>query len=310
VIAGGPLSWLGRLESFARAHLSPAVLDFAERVHAGQIVASMFWAIGVYGAIFGIVYLLERRAGRDTARYRTRNFVNDVLYTIFYKGGFFDVLLLVTVTNAFESRLAGVRVHVLDGLPWLAGLLLYWIAGDFVTYWWHRLQHSNRILWAFHSVHHSQVQVTMFTASRRHVLEMLSMVMLYFLGFHILLGIPTRGWMPLTAVITCLVAIQHAQLDWHLGPFSRIFVSPRFHAFHHSAETRHTNSNFGFLFSTWDYLFGTAVAEECLPARYGVDGLDMQESLWSQLITPFQLLRRHPRQVRTRVPAHLPSPKG
>lgn len=266
--------------------------QLASRIHAGQLAESMLWAVLIYGGILGVVYVFERRAGADPERYRTRHFLNDVAWTLFYRGGAYNILVLAAITNAFDGRLASIRPHLLTRIPWPLGLGVYWIAADLVTYWWHRLQHGNRFLWAFHSVHHSQERLTMFTASRRHPLEQLSMdILIYFLVFHFLLGIPTRSWLPLSALITGLVAIQHAQLDWRLGPLARVFVSPRFHNFHHSADPRHANANFGFLFSCWDYLFGTALPEEPRPVRFGIEGQPVGETLWGQLVTPFRLLR-------------------
>ena len=79
-------------------------------------------------------------------------------------------------------------------------------------------------------------------------------------------------------------------------------MSPRFHAYHHSVEPRQANANYGFLFSCWDYLFGTAVSEERPPARYGVEGIDMGERLTSHLLNPFRLVWRW-----RRVPPAVPS---
>jgi sterol desaturase/sphingolipid hydroxylase (fatty acid hydroxylase superfamily) len=283
--------------------------EFVALVHLGQLAKSTALAFLVYSAFLLAVYLLEARGGADPARYRTRHFANDVIYTLFYKGGFFNVLVLAAATNALEPHLGFLRLNLLGGLPWPVGLALFWVVGDFVTYWWHRLQHGNRFLWAFHSVHHSQEQMTLFTASRRHPLEALSMVILLYFGiFNLVLGIPTRGWMPLAAAITCILSLQHAQLDWRYGRFGRLLVSPRFHAFHHSTDPRHANANFGTVFSCWDYLFGTAVAEQPLPTRYGVDGLGMGESWRSQLLLPFQLLWRWRRRpVPTARPATPPA---
>ncbi len=279
----------------------------AALAHLGPLAKSTAYAALIYGSFVLVVYLLESRAGADPARYRTRNFANDVLYTLFYKGGFYTVILLAAVTNALGSRLDFLQLNLLRQVPWPVGLVVFWVGGDFVTYWWHRLQHAVPFLWAFHSVHHSQEQMTLLTASRRHPLENLSMdVVLYFGIFHLVLGVPTRGWMPLAALVTCFAAIQHAQLDWRFGPLQRVLAGPRFHAFHHSIRPEHANANFGFLFSSWDYLFGTAVPEQPLPARYGVDGLGMGESLRSQLLFPFQLLWR--RRWRYR-PAPTPEPE-
>jgi sterol desaturase/sphingolipid hydroxylase (fatty acid hydroxylase superfamily) len=291
------------------AEVGGRLAEFAASVHLAQLARSTAYAAVIYGGFVLTVYVLESRAGADPARYRTRNFANDVLYTLFYKGGFYTVVLLAAVTNALGPRLDFLQLNLLGHLHWTLGLLVFWIGGDFVTYWWHRLQHAVPFLWAFHSVHHSQEEMTLLTASRRHPLENLSMdVILYFGIFHLVLGIPTRGWMPLAALITCFAAVQHAQLDWRFGPLQRILAGPRFHAFHHSIRPEHANANFGFLFSCWDYLFGTAVPEQGRPTAYGVEGIDMRETIGSQLTTPFRLLWpwRH-RPVPTARPATPPA---
>jgi sterol desaturase/sphingolipid hydroxylase (fatty acid hydroxylase superfamily) len=245
----------------------------------------------IYTGFFIAIYLLERRAGCDPKRYRSRHFFNDVVYTLFYKGRFYNILLLAAVTQAAETHLPFLQLHLLQGLPWYVGLAIFWVLGDLAFYWWHRFMHSNRFLWALHAVHHSQERLTLFTASRRHPVENLMIdVLIYAVGFHMLLGIPTQGWLPLAATIGCIAAFQHAQLDWRYGPLYRVIASPRFHSYHHSTDPAHANANYAFVFSVWDYLFGTAVPEQARPVRYGVDGIDFHESLLRQLVTPFRLM--------------------
>ena len=273
--------------------LMARLVDWAQIVQAVPLVRSAGHATLVAMGFFLTVLLFERRARVDVGRYRSRNFFNDVVYTLFYKGGFYNVLLLAIVTNVLSSQMPFLQLNLLRDLPWYVGLAIFWIAGDLAIYWWHRLQHANRFLWALHSVHHSQQRLNLFTASRRHPLENLMLdVLIYAVGFHMLLGIPTQGWLPLAVAIACIAGIQHAELDWRFGPLYGVIVSPRFHAFHHSVDPAHANANFGFLFSAWDYLFGTAVPEQQRPARYGVEGIDYHESLVSQLVKPFRLMWR------------------
>ena len=267
------------------------IVDLGRLIHAGQLARSTAEACAIYGAFTLVVFLFERRAGVDPRRYRTRHFLNDVLYTLFYKGGFYNILILAAITNLLQPRMTILQFNLLGGVSWPVGLAVFWIGGDLAMYWWHRLQHANRFLWALHSVHHSQEHLTLLTASRRHPIENLTLELLIYVGvFHWVLGVPTQGWMPLAAAITCLAALQHAQLDWRFGPLYRVVVSPRFHAFHHSADPAHLNTNYGFLFSGWDYLFGTAVAEQPRPSRYGVDGIDFHESIGRQLLAPLRLM--------------------
>ncbi len=267
--------------------------ELAELIHLVTLAKSMANALVVYGGFVVVVYLLERRAGTDVARYRSRNFANDVLYMFLYRGGFFSIFVLAAIVNALDTHVGFLRLKLLSGLPWPLGLALFWIGGDFLLYWWHRLQHSSRFLWAFHSVHHSQSELTVLSSWRRHPFEMMATDLFIFIGvFQMLLGVPTRGWLPLGVAVTCLQALQHSQLDWRYGRLGRLVVSPHFHAFHHSVDRHQSDANFGLMFSCWDYLFGTAVDAPARPARYGVADIEFHESLINQFMTPIRLAWR------------------
>ena len=114
-----------------RAALSELIL----LVRGFELVQSAGYAALVYSGFFLIVFLFEKREGADTTRYRTRNFANDILYTLFYKGGFYHVLLLAAVTNALGARLDFLRLSLLRDLPWFVGLAIFWIVGDLAMYW-------------------------------------------------------------------------------------------------------------------------------------------------------------------------------
>jgi len=255
-------------------------------------------ATGLAGLAFAIVsllvLLLEMRAGGrwDIARYKSKCFMNDVLYTLFYEGGLYTVFIGAAVTNALRLHLGYLQLHLLSDLPLVASVPIYWLIGDFIAYWVHRAQHAVPVLWAFHSVHHAEQELSTLSQSRRHPVErVLNMLSLY-LPLAFMLGLPTRAWIPWWVTAHLLQALQHAQLDWRFGPLYRVVVSPVFHSIHHSAEPRHHNRNYSAMFSVWDYLFGTAAATTTRPRVYGVEGLAMAESLAAQLFTPFRMLAR------------------
>ncbi len=263
---------------------------FAALIHLRELGVSSAVAVATLAPFYAVVAWFEHRAGADQGRYRTRNFVNDVAYTLFYRGGFYTVLVYAAIANALEPHVGALRLGLLAGLPTPLALLAFWVVGDFLLYWMHRLQHRWPVFWAFHSVHHTQERLNLFTAYRRHPVEKLITDLTVFFGImFMLLGIPTTQWLPLSVVVTALLALQHAELDWRFGPLYRVLVSPAFHAVHHSTDPRHLNTNFGQLFSAWDFMFGTA-ADAARPARFGVDGLDMPETLAGQLASPFRQL--------------------
>lgn len=52
-------------------------------------------------------------------------------------------------------------------------------------------------------------------------------------------------------------------------PFSRyleyVLITPRVHFVHHSRTRAYCDSNYGFIFSVWDRLFGTYTDPDCVP---------------------------------------------
>ena len=102
--------------------------------------------------------------------------------------------------------------------------------------------------------------------------------------------------MPLFFVQQLNEGLQHSDIRWGYGPLCRFFVSPVFHALHHSTRPDQYTGNYGKILSVWDYAIGTAVEGE-RPATYGVEGLDVPETLRGQLLAPLQVLRQEERRA-------------
>jgi len=68
---------------------------------------------------------------------------------------------------------------------------------------------------------------------------------------------------------------MHLNVTWRSGWIEWIFVTPRYHHVHHSADRRHLG-NFGSLFTLWDRLFGTYIAPDSItrPLRFGTGEAD------------------------------------
>jgi sterol desaturase/sphingolipid hydroxylase (fatty acid hydroxylase superfamily) len=269
---------------------SSQVSAWLERLRLDELAASaVSGGVAYFLVITVIVLALEARNGTGLARFRSRTFLNDVIYTVFYRGGIYGVLW-GAVFNAFEAPFAFLRIGAAAQLPLWVQLAIFWLLGDFIIYWLHRAQHSHRTLWAFHSVHHSPSEMTTLTQNRRHLLERVYLDLGLYFPLLIVLGIPTGTWPLLWIIFGIFEAMQHAELNWRFGPLYWIVVTPVFHSLHHSTDPRHYNANLGGIFSFWDFLFGTAARERERPAAYGVPGLQMPESISQQLVTPFRML--------------------
>ncbi|HUJ14558.1 MAG TPA: sterol desaturase family protein [Thermoanaerobaculia bacterium] len=260
----------------------------ARHAFVGELVTSTLLALGVYVVCAAIILAAELLQRRSMSVYGTRSALNDLAYAVFYKCSIYD--LLVAPFFAFLSpRLQFLRLDLLRSLPSLASLIVCWIVFDLLNYWIHRAQHAARPLWAFHSVHHAQKHLTFLSANRIHAVEQLS-VSLVMMVPAFFLGLPQRLWLPLLFLQVFSESIQHAQLTWTFGPLHRLLVSPAFHAVHHSADAREYNGNYGRVLSIWDVLFGTHVRSERSEREYGVEGMEIPESLTAQFLHPFRFL--------------------
>jgi sterol desaturase/sphingolipid hydroxylase (fatty acid hydroxylase superfamily) len=245
--------------------------------------------------LVGIMVVAERVRFGTAQRYVSSNVRTDALYAVFYLGGFFALLVGTTVFRAarllLQSVVPGVPFNLLSGLPPLVQYPVFFLVGDMIDYWTHRWSHANRVLWAFHSVHHSQDVLTVLTSFRSHFADMIVRVGGSFVA-GLVLGATPETWLIVTLLALWHSAVTHSGLDWSFGPLARLVVSPRHHGIHHSTRPEHHGRNFGVVFSLWDYLFGTAESRARLPQPYGLPGPRMPESFFRQLAVPFLTLAR------------------
>ena len=270
-------------------------IRFAQAIQLDQLARSTIYTLVLIGGLFAVIAPLERLTKAKRVAYAGRTFRQDVLYALFYQGGFYVLWLWSAIAGAMESRLAFLRIDVLVGLPAPVHWFLYWLSVDFLTYWWHRWLHRSKILWDIHSVHHSQTEMSFISSYRLHPLEQLLQNIIMVAPL-LVLGVPTAHWLPLMVVMALLEGVQHSALDWDYGRGYRLLVSPRFHALHHSSDPRHHNRNFSKILSVWDFLFGTAVQDSRRPERLGVDGMPVPRTLLAQLVAPFHLMRERVRR--------------
>jgi len=214
----------------------------------------------------------------------------DAAYTVFYLGGVYAFLVSGPVYRALTGLVSAhapfLRVDLLSHLPWWGQFFVASVVMDGVLYWTHRAMHASPWLWAFHSVHHSQREMTALANFRFHAGDVLVRGLAQFVP-GLLLGIPLWVWLPSVWIQVALDGLAHSGLGWSYGPLGRVVVSPRFHRLHHSAEPAHRDRNFGMTYSFWDPLFGTADARAEEPEAYGLADAALPPSFLRQLAFPF-----------------------
>jgi sterol desaturase/sphingolipid hydroxylase (fatty acid hydroxylase superfamily) len=212
--------------------------------------------MAAYVAVVLLALAIERIAPveQHAARGVRFNFfitgLNAVLHTVF--GPLFAILTVAAV-NA-----AGGGWIVLSDSGWglVAGLAAYTFLADGLEYWFHRAQHRWPLLWAMHSLHHSDPELNAASTGRHfwadHVVKLLTIYLLIGIVFK---ANPTI--LGLYAVISFYNVFAHMNLRVGFGRMAFLLNSPQYHRVHHSASPAHYNRNFAALFPVFDVMFGT-----------------------------------------------------
>ncbi|HIJ96471.1 MAG TPA: sterol desaturase family protein [Desulfuromonadales bacterium] len=160
------------------------------------------------------------------------------------------------------SQLCQVRgwglFNLLNTPPWLATTLSFFVL-DFIIYLQHAAFHHIPVLWRFHRMHHTDLDLDVSSGNRFHPIEFL-LSMCIKMGAIVLLGAPGGAVLMFEIVLNACALFNHGNIKLPdlLDRRLRLFlVTPDMHRVHHSVIPRETNSNFGFNLPLWDRLFGT-----------------------------------------------------
>jgi len=181
-----------------------------------------------------------------------------------------------TPKDSFASLAMGVGFLLIEialallpfaGLAWLYQFRLFdipvlwwsWIlllfAEDFCYYWFHRLHHEVRTLWAAHVNHHSSTHYNLTTALRQSWTTP-------FTGFLFWAPLPLLGFPIEMILIQKSISLLyqywlHTELIDRLGWFELLFNTPSHHRVHHGRNPIYLDRNHAGIFIVWDKIFGT-----------------------------------------------------
>lgn len=138
---------------------------------------------------------------------------------------------------------------------------------DMAIYWQHRLLHLIPPLWRLHRVHHSDIAFDVTTGVRFHPFEV-GLSMLIKLGMVASLGPHPAAVVIFELLLSSASLFTHA--DFAFPPriervLRVVLVTPSMHRTHHSMRREETDSNYGFLLSCWDRMFGSYRARSAEP---------------------------------------------
>ena len=130
---------------------------------------------------------------------------------------------------------------------------------DYTLYVWHRMLHRVPLLWRFHRVHHSDLEMDVTTAIRFHFGEFV--LGTPFRAAQILLIGVAPGAIALWQRLTLAeVVFHHSNLRLPIAlerRLVRFVVTPRMHGIHHSVVPGETDANWSSGLTLWDRLHGT-----------------------------------------------------
>ena len=179
----------------------------------------------------------------------------------------FAVLRLVLVPLPYMAAVWAAENHF-GALHWLhAPPILNAICGviffDYAYYWWHVATHKVPLLWRFHNVHHTDLDLDVGTAARFHAGEILLSVP-FRMMWAVLTGIAPTSLLIFEICFECATQFHHS--NWRLPKkveraLNFVFITPRLHGVHHSIVQREADSNWGTIFSVWDRIHRSRRAE-------------------------------------------------
>lgn len=244
-------------------------------------------------AIFGVIMLIfqviwpayKKQKQWDTSSWLdiTYSFVLAFLTPVFYAVaiGFSDGLIQLS------PGLKSIPATLSGEWPFAVKLIVAVFLIDLVSYWRHRLMHT-KWLWPIHAIHHSSIRLDWLSTERFHVFNYFITTIINTLAVQVLLG-------PEVALYGSMLRrfynfFIHANINVSFGILGYVFVSPRFHHWHHSSEPAAKNRNYCTFFSCIDLVFGTFYLPKKipLPREIGIT-VPVEESMWKQFVYPFKM---------------------
>lgn len=161
------------------------------------------------------------------------------------------------------------RLVTVDITAWWYWPVLF-VTLEFFYYWFHRLSHEIRWLWATHVVHHSIEEMNVLAAYRFGWTSRIS------LGGLVYAPMMLFGFHP--AAVTTMLAFNlmyqawlHTTLIPKIPLMEGILNTPSAHRVHHAKNADYLDRNHGGVLMIFDRIFGTYVAErEDEPVDYGL----------------------------------------
>jgi sterol desaturase/sphingolipid hydroxylase (fatty acid hydroxylase superfamily) len=174
-------------------------------------------------------------------------------------------------------------------------LLIFFIINDFVQWFTHVILHRFSVLWRFHQVHHSVLEMGFAAHLRFHWMENVLYKPLKTLAVMIIGGFEPQHAFFIHFIAITIGHLNHANVRITWGPLKYIFNNSVMHLYHHAKQLpkdRPYGMNYGISLSLWDYIFRTNYIPQSTDGTYelGFSGIEKfpTHSFWKQLLVGFK----------------------
>jgi sterol desaturase/sphingolipid hydroxylase (fatty acid hydroxylase superfamily) len=197
-------------------------------------------------------------------------------------------LILAPAQAAFTALEGQSWREAIAGLPLVVQFFAVVLTADLAEYFIHRTFHVVPLLWRFHAIHHSSIDMDWLAGSRLHILDVVvTRAIVVFPLFA--LGFDQRAVAAYLVFVSFHAVFIHANVRFDLRRIEPWIVTPRFHHWHHAKERAAINKNFAVHLPWIDRLFGTAYEPAGQwPEHYGIDGDPVPPDLLPQTVWPFR----------------------
>lgn len=178
-------------------------------------------------------------------------------------------MLLIWMYRASRGWQMAWAAELWNALPAWGVLLIVLFVADGISYARHRLEHT-RWFWPIHAMHHSDRELSWFSAYRQHPLNRLNATLID-IGILLLLGVPLWAIYANALVRHYYGLLTHANVPWTFGWLGRVLVSPAMHRWHHVRQGEGVGKNFATVFSVFDQAFGTFYVPSACREPTGLD---------------------------------------
>jgi len=167
---------------------------------------------------------------------------------------------------------------------------------DVLYYFYHRIAHRVRLIWATHQAHHSSQYFNFATALRQKWNISGDVFLRALLP---LIGVPP--WMVFASFSINLIYqfwIHTERIGKLWRPIEFVFNTPSHHRVHHGMDQQYLDKNYGGIFILWDRLFRSFKEENVRP-NYGLTKQVDTYNIWTlqthEYVSIFRDVRRAPR---------------